>query len=139
MLTARPILAHELGEIMNTTSLGGLACRRQSSTTAFLGRLLVVGALGIATASMAQDVITFGASLSLTGAQATEGRLVREGYDFYVKHINEDKGGIKVGGKTYKVAIKYYDDASTAATSVQLYEKLVNEDGVKLLLGPYSS
>jgi branched-chain amino acid transport system substrate-binding protein len=104
-----------------------------------LGRLLVAGALGVATAAMAQDVITFGASLSLTGAQATEGRLVREGYDFYVKHINEDKGGIKVGNKTYKVAIKYYDDASTAATSVQLYEKLINEDGVKLLLGPYSS
>ena len=69
---------------------------------------------------------------------ATEGRLVKEGYDFYVKKINE-KGGIKVGDKTYKVAIKYYDDASTAATSVQLYEKLINEDGVKLLLGPYSS
>jgi len=106
---------------------------------ASLGRLLVAGALGVATAATAQDVITFGASLSLTGAQATEGRLVREGYDFYVKHINEDKGGIKIGNKTYKVAIKYYDDASTAATSVQLYEKLINEDGIKLLLGPYSS
>src|SRR4029078_3181710 len=71
-------------------------------------------------------------------ATSTEGRLVKEGYDFYVRHINE-KGGIKVGDKTYKVSIKYYDDAGTAATSVQLYEKLINEDGIKLLLGPYSS
>ncbi|MEO8304443.1 MAG: amino acid ABC transporter substrate-binding protein [Betaproteobacteria bacterium] len=99
---------------------------------------LVAGVLGFAMPAQAQDVITFGASLSLTGGTATEGRLVKEGYDFYVKHINE-KGGIKVGDKTYKVAIKYYDDASTAATSVQLYEKLINEDGIKLLLGPYSS
>ena len=111
---------------------------RMLSPMAALARIVMAGALGIATAASAQDVITFGASLSLTGGQSTEGRLVKEGYDFYVKHINE-KGGIKVGDKTYKVAIKYYDDASTAATSVQLYEKLINEDKVNLLLGPYSS
>ena len=88
--------------------------------------------------SQAQDTLTFGASLSLTGSMSTEGRLVKEGYDFYVRHINE-RGGIRVGGKTYKVAIKYYDDQSDANTSVKLYERLINEDGIKLLLGPYSS
>ena len=111
---------------------------RRTFVTAFLGSFLFAGTLGIAATAQAQDVITFGASLSQTGGMATEGRLVKEGYDFYVKKINE-KGGIKVGDKTYKVAIKYYDDASTPATSVQLYEKLINEDGIKLLLGPYSS
>ena len=85
-----------------------------------------------------QDVITFGSALSLTGKVSTEGRLVREGYDFYVRHINE-RGGIKVAGKTYKVAIKYYDDQSDPNTSAKLYEKLITEDGVQLLLGPYSS
>jgi branched-chain amino acid transport system substrate-binding protein len=105
---------------------------------ASLATLLVAGTFGVATLAQAQDVITFGTALSLTGGMATEGSLVKEGYDFYVKHINE-KGGIKVGNKTYKVAIKYYDDQSTAATSVQLYEKMINEDGIKLLLGPYSS
>ena len=43
----------------------------------------------------AEDVIRFGASLSLTGKMATEGRLVKDGYDFYVKHINE-RGGIPI-------------------------------------------
>lgn len=112
--------------------------RHPFSLAALSASLLLTAVLRIATPAFAQDVITFGASLSLTGAQATEGRLVKEGYDFYVKSINE-KGGIKVGSKTYKVAIKYYDDASAAATSAQLYEKLINEDGIKLLLGPYSS
>ncbi len=85
-----------------------------------------------------EDVITFGAALSLTGKMSTEGRLVKEGYDIYVKYINE-KGGITVGEKTYKVAIKYYDDQSDANTSAKLYEKLITEDGITLLLGPYSS
>ena len=123
---------------MNTTSPQSLARKRPVFRAASLGCMLVAGALGFALPAQAQDVITFGASLSQTGGMATEGRLVKEGYDFYVKQINA-KGGIKVGDKTYKVAIKYYDDASTAATSVQLYEKLINEDGIKLLLGPYSS
>jgi branched-chain amino acid transport system substrate-binding protein len=95
-------------------------------------------ALAFGPTAYAQDVITFGAALSLTGKVSTEGRLVREGYDFYVRHINQ-RGGIKVGDKTYKVAIKYYDDQSDAGTSSKLYEKLITEDGITLLLGPYSS
>ena len=123
---------------MNLAATQRLASNRRLSAAASIGSFLLAGSLVFAAAAKAQDVITFGAALSLTGGTATEGRLVKEGYDFYVKHINA-MGGIKVGDKTYKVAIKYYDDASTAATSVQLYEKLINEDGVKLLLGPYSS
>jgi len=38
-----------------------------------------------------------------------------------------------------KVEIVYYDDKSDAATSARLYERLINEDKVDLLLGPYSS
>ena len=85
-----------------------------------------------------QKTITFGASLSLTGATATEGRLVRDGYDFMVDRINEE-GGIEVGDETYEVDIQYYDDQSDADTAVRLYEKLIVEDEVDFLLGPYSS
>lgn len=93
----------------------------------------------VALAAVAQEnVITFGTALSLTGKMSPEGSRVKEGYDLYVKQINA-RGGIKVGDKMHKVAIKYYDDQSDANTSVKLYEKLINEDGVKLLLGPYSS
>lgn len=112
------------------------ACRKFAAASATT--LLFAGVSGYSTPSSAQDVITFGAALSLTGSVSTEGRLVKEGYDMYVKHINQ-RGGIKVGDKTYKVAIKYYDDQSNAATSARLYEKLITEDGIKLLLGPYSS
>lgn len=86
----------------------------------------------------AEDVIRFGASLSLTGKMATEGRLVKDGYDFYVKHINA-LGGIPIKGKKYKVEIVYYDDESDPKTAVRLVEKLIVEDNIKFLLGPYSS
>lgn len=118
------------------------SARRPASIRGFFaacaGCILAAAMVVMATPARAQDVITFGAALSLTGSVSTEGRLVKEGYDLYVKHIN-DKGGIRVGGKAYRVAIKYYDDQSDAATSAKLYEKLITEDGIKLLLGPYSS
>jgi branched-chain amino acid transport system substrate-binding protein len=103
--------------------------------SACLGAVTLAAAL---TAAQAQDTITFGAALSLTGKMSTEGRLVRDGYDFYVHRINE-RGGIKVGDKTYRVAIRYYDDQSDANISARLYERLINQDGIRLLLGPYSS
>ena len=87
---------------------------------------------------IAEDVVRFGASLSLTGKMATEGRLVKDGYDFYVKHINA-LGGIPIKGKKYKVEIVYYDDESDPKTAAKLVEKLIVEDKIKFLLGPYSS
>jgi branched-chain amino acid transport system substrate-binding protein len=84
------------------------------------------------------DTIRFGASLPLTGALATYGKRVKDGYDFYAKHVN-DLGGIDVGGKKYKVSVTYYDDESKTDTALKLYEKLITEDGIKYLLGPYGS
>ena len=86
----------------------------------------------------ADNVIRFGASLSLTGRMATEGRRVRDGYDFYMKHINA-RGGIPIKGEKYRVEIVYYDDESDPKTATRLVEKLIVEDKIKFLLGPYSS
>src|SRR5581483_1849421 len=84
------------------------------------------------------DTIRLGASLPLTGALATYCKRVKDCYDFYTKHVN-DMGGIDIGGKKYKVAITYYDDESDTNTAVKLVEKLINEDHIKFLLGPYGS
>ena len=48
-------------------------------------------------------------------------------------------GGIKVGGKTYKFEIIYYDDESNPKRAAQLAERLISQDGVEYMLGPYSS
>ena len=104
----------------------------------FVSSMLFIFLLGIPLQAMAQDVIRFGASLSLTGKMSTEGRRVKDGYDYYVKHINE-KGGMPIKGKNYKVEIVYYDDESDPNTATRLTEKLIVEDKVDFLLGPYSS
>ena len=101
---------------------------------------LALGAFAASPAALADEekVVTFGASLSLTGRMATEGRLVKDGYDFMVDHIN-DAGGIPVGEDSYRVEIVYYDDESDADAAVRLVERLLVEDEVDFLLGPYSS
>lgn len=111
-----------------------------------LSTLLVVamlfgGAVGVSGAASDQTfdgTIKFGAAMSVTGGLAAEAKTSKNGYDFIAAEINK-RGGIPVGKKRYKVEIVYYDDASNANTSVQLYEKLINEDKVNFLLGPYSS
>jgi branched-chain amino acid transport system substrate-binding protein len=85
-----------------------------------------------------EKVITIGAALSLTGTMAREGALTKEGYDIVIEKVN-DHGGVDVGGQMYTLEIKYYDDESDAQRSTKLVEKLITEDGIMFILGPYSS
>ncbi|NBR39302.1 MAG: amino acid ABC transporter substrate-binding protein [Alphaproteobacteria bacterium] len=93
---------------------------------------------GSALAKVEGDTIILGSAISLTGKYATNGLHTQRGYDYAVKVINE-KGGVNVGGKSYKLAVKYYDDESTPARGAQLAERLIQQDGVDYMLGPYSS
>ncbi|HEX5508132.1 MAG TPA: amino acid ABC transporter substrate-binding protein [Pseudolabrys sp.] len=82
--------------------------------------------------------IQLGAAVSATGIYAANGNNTRNGYDFAIKKIN-DAGGVKIGGKCYHFAIKYYDDESTPARAAQLVERLIDQDKIKYVLGPYGS
>jgi branched-chain amino acid transport system substrate-binding protein len=84
------------------------------------------------------DQILFGAPVGLTGSLAKESKLTQQGYELWKEAVNAN-GGIKVGGKSYMVDIKYYDDQSKQDLSAQLAEKLINEDKVNFLLGPYGT
>ena len=97
-----------------------------------------VGLLLVSMTALAADTIVFGAAISITGKTAKEGGYTRDGYQIAIDKINE-MGGIKVGGKTYKLALKYYDDETKPERTAQLIEKLINEDKVNLILGPYGS
>ena len=89
-------------------------------------------------AATAEDMITLGAAISESGKYSTNGEHTKNGYNLAVEKINA-AGGVNVGGKTYKLEIKYYDDESTPARGAELAERLISQDGVKFLLGPYSS
>ena len=82
--------------------------------------------------------ILFGATISITGPTAKEGEYTRDGYLLAVDTINQ-RGGIRVGDKSYRVALQYYDDESQPERVPALYDKLIAEDHVNFLLGPYTS
>ena len=91
-----------------------------------------------ALARVTDDTIVLGAAVSLTGRYTTAGNHTRKGYDLAVRMIN-DRGGVRVAGKSYRLEILYYDDESTPARGAQLAERLIRQDGVTFMLGPYSS
>ena len=95
-------------------------------------------AAGPVYAKVEGDTITLGSAISFTGKYSTNGIHAKNGYNLGVKRINET-GGVKVGGKAYKLKIIYYDDESTPLRTVQLAERLIKQDGIKFFLGPYSS
>ncbi len=84
------------------------------------------------------DSIVLGAAVSLTGKYSVNGKNTKDGYDLAVKRANES-GGVKIGGKSYNFKVVYYDDESTPARGAQLAERLIAQDGVKFVLGAYSS
>ena len=104
--------------------------------------LLLAAALlllpGTVLARVTDDTIVLGAAVSLTGRYTTAGHHTRNGYDLAVKLINE-RGGVVVDGKAYRLEILYYDDESTPARGAQLAERLIRQDGIRFMLGPYSS
>ncbi len=104
--------------------------RMWTAACAVTGAILLAGALPAA----AQAPIKIGASISLTGTYAKPGQYQREGYDLCQEETNA-RGGLL--GRKVEFAI--YDDQSTPATGVRLYERLITEDKVEAVMGPYSS
>ena len=102
-------------------------------TSLALTVLVVASVIGVP--SFAQQPIRIGASLSLTGKQySLQGGYGREGYLLCEKHVNA-RGGVL--GRPIEFVI--YDDGSDEKVAVRLYEKLITEDKVDAVLGPYGS
>ena len=99
---------------------------------------LILGSTSISFSKVVGDKIILGAAVSLTGKYSTNGKHTQNGYNMAVERINS-MGGVKVGGKTYKFDIIYYDDESNSGRAAQLAERLIKQDGVHYMLGPYSS
>jgi len=84
------------------------------------------------------ETITLGSAISLTGKYATNGMHAKNGYEFAIQKI-KDAGGVKFGGKCYNFSVIYYDDESKGDRAATLAERLINQDKVQYMLGPYSS
>jgi branched-chain amino acid transport system substrate-binding protein len=85
--------------------------------------------------STAEDgPIRLGAALSETGRFAESAASMRCAYDLWEEQTNQG-GGIE--GRD--VELIFYDDESLPDTARVLAERLINQDDVFMLLGPYSS
>jgi branched-chain amino acid transport system substrate-binding protein len=100
--------------------------------------LLAAAAAFIATPAFAEDTITVGFTDSQTGPLNVDSLGQQHGYEFWRDEVNA-KGGIKAGGKTYKVKFVSYDDQSVGGRVQQLYTRLINQDKANFLFSPYSS
>ena len=98
--------------------------------------------LGVSTSgfgpAVADDVIRVGAPLPLTGPLSPEGLKQKQGYDLWAETANA-KGGIKAGGKTYRVEIVYTDYASNTPRAVQAAERLITDEKVNFLFAAFGS
>ena len=90
--------------------------------------------LSIASSAWAAGPIVIGASVSETGPLAVDAAYHLRGIQLGVADANAHGGWL---GR--KLELKYYDDQSTPGTAVRLYTRLITEDKVDLLIGPYSS
>jgi len=96
--------------------------------------LMAVASVVVAGPSLAQQPVRIGASIAVAGRDKVQGGYVREGYLLCQKHVNE-KGGIL--GRPIEFLIG--DDGSDPKTAAGLYEKLIAEDKVDAVMGPYGS
>jgi branched-chain amino acid transport system substrate-binding protein len=89
---------------------------------------------------MSQHTLTFGIAVSLSGPYALLGRQVLEGLECYVRDVNA-AGGIMLQqeGKSLPVSLVVEDDNSDENKVRSLVEKLIRQDHVDVLIGPYGS
>ena len=101
---------------------------------------IVASSMLFAQKSEAQDCeeLTLGAAISLTGKYATNGIHAQNGYEFAAKKINQS-GGVNIIDQCYHLKIIYYDDESKGDRAATLTERLINQDKIQYMLGPYSS
>lgn len=105
-----------------------------ATATKAISACAIAALAGFATCAQAQDdPLVFGGALPLTGWGADAGEYNRRGYELWEKHVNEDGGLL---GR--QVEVKIYDDASDPTTTARLYERLITEDEVDVLLAPWS-
>lgn len=89
---------------------------------------------------LSMNKIKIGLSISLTGSYSIQGTESFEGIKLWMMQTNS-RGGIPVEelGATLPVELIYYDDESSVEKSRANTEKLILDDRVDILLGPYSS
>ncbi len=85
-----------------------------------------------------RDYFKIGVITELTGELTYGGHVTKRGQDAWAAKINEI-GGIEINGEKYKVELIYADAQSDPSIGADAAERLITEEKVDFLFGPYSS
>jgi len=103
--------------------------------------IAVLSAIGLAwtaNAAAQTETLKIGVVSALSGP-GSEWGLAQDGAIKIAAMEANAKGGLKVGGKTYKVEVISYDDQYKAALAVSSATRLIEQDKVKFIVGPMGS
>tara|TARA_B100001123_G_scaffold25099_1_gene27194 strand:- start:302 stop:1579 length:1278 start_codon:yes stop_codon:yes gene_type:complete len=106
--------------------------KRIVTTLAGLTALLITTAVGAA------DPVKIGFSHSKTGIFAAAATSQLQSYELWREQLNA-VGGLDIAGTRRKIEFIHYDDQSNSGKAVQIYEKLITDDKVDLLLAPWGT
>jgi branched-chain amino acid transport system substrate-binding protein len=106
----------------------------------WMGAMLAVAGLVLAGAGMAQaaEPVRIGFSIAQTGLFAAAAPSQLNAYELWKEQVNA-AGGLDVGGTKRPIEFVMYDDQSNPDQTVRIYEKLITEDKVDLLLAPWGT
>ena len=92
---------------------------------------------GTALAQAAKPV-RIGFSIAKTGIFAAAAPSQLNAYELWREQVNA-RGGLEIGKQKRKVEFVMYDDQSNPAQAAKIYEKLITDDKVDLLLAPWGT
>ena len=113
-----------------------MATRRRSVVASIAAAVLALGS-GLSHAQ-ADKPLRIGFSMARTGMLANATPSQMNTYELWREQVNA-RGGMNVGGTKRKVEFVVYDDQSKPEQAVRIYEKLITDDKVDLLLAPWGT
>lgn len=106
-----------------------------SSISPFISTIFISLLLFPITGSEQTDPpIRIGATMSQSGAYSTQGIAAKNGYLLCEQDTNSEGGVLN-----RNIEFVIYDDQSNSQVAIDLYEKLITEEGVDAIMGPYGS
>jgi len=97
-----------------------------------------LSAAGSGAAVGAEKSVEVGIVTARTGPLAAPGKFQLNGFELAAAAVNK-AGGIKIGGDTYRLALKVYDTHCNAAEGASAMQRLANVDRVPVVLGEVCS
>jgi branched-chain amino acid transport system substrate-binding protein len=99
---------------------------------------IVLAAAALLAGPASAQSVRIGFSLAKTGLFAAAAPSQLNAYELWREQVNA-KGGLDVAGAKRRVEFVQYDDQSQPGNAVKIYEKLITDDKVNLLLAPWGT